>query len=94
MANPSKTGGRGRKMLKAAVRAGGLVVATGLVSAGAHAKDDDKGAASKAKTPGSTMAVKFAPNSAPKVTTPGSTMAIKQAPNSAMVKKKGNPPKP
>jgi hypothetical protein len=82
VADTRKTGGRGRRMLKAAVQAGGLVVASGLISGAAHAKDADKKIAAKGKDPASNMAVKYAPNSASK-SEPGSAMAFKLAPNSA-----------
>jgi len=94
MADSRNAGGRGRKLLTVAVRAGGLVVASGLISGGVQAKDADKKAL-KIKDPGSTMAVKQAPNAAPAKPAPGSTMAWKLAPNSAAAKKgdKGGPVK-
>ena len=93
-----KNGGTGRKVMKAAVRAGGLVVASSLLAGTANAKDDDRKAAKSKPAADSTMAVKTAPSAtAADKMQPGGTMAWKLAPNSKAAKgekaEKVNPPK-
>jgi hypothetical protein len=86
MAHTSTKRGRGRSVLKTAARAGGIVVATGLIAGVALAKDEKKSKDESGKK--SAMAVKTAPGSAMAVkTAPGGTTAWKVAPNSAMAVK-------
>lgn len=86
MTDSRKKGGRGRSVLRIAARAGGIVVASGLISGVALAKDEKKGKDDSGKK--SAMAVKTAPSGtmAWKVA-PNSTMAVKTAPNSDDAKK-------
>jgi hypothetical protein len=86
MTNTTRKGGRGRSVLKTAVRAGGIVVASSLISGAALAKDEKKSKEGSDRK--SATAVKTSPASAMAVkTAPGGTMAWKVAPNSAMAVK-------
>ena len=98
MAKTEKTRARRAKVLGAIARAGGLVVASSLISGAAVAKNDRTDKTAKREVAGasrqdgsgkrSAVAQKVAPNSSMAMKqAPNSTMAVKTAPGSTMAVK-------